>query len=364
MEVTVNRPRTTNTHPAPQPAPAPRGTSGSARRDLLVPAALAYAARGWHVFPLRPGDKRPAFPDHSADRCTGTDPRCGRAARHVTWEERATTDPARIRAAWTSAPFGIGIATGPSGLLVIDLDQPKPGGAAHRPADWDEPGITDGADVFAAMCSRHGHETPLDTYTVTTGSGGTHLYFTAPTGDGAPQLRCTAGHLGWLIDTRAHGGYVVAPPSTVAGRAYVADDESAEAAPLPAWLATGLTPAPLPTQEPTPIRLRAGNSGGVGGDERLRAYLESAINGAVAAVHAAGGGQRNRAVYGAAVQLGQLVAGGALDEATVTGALLPAAIAVGQRETEAVRTIASGMRKGSERPRYVPQAGQSTGAAA
>ncbi|MBT0771367.1 bifunctional DNA primase/polymerase [Kineosporia sp. J2-2] len=345
LEVTVNRAST---------LPSTRGTAGTTRRDQLVPAALAYAARGWHVFPLRVGDKRPAFPDHAADRCTGRDPRCRRAGRHVTWEERATTDPARIRAAWTSAPYGIGIATGPSGLLVIDLDQPKPdrGGAIERPpTEFDEPGITDGADVFAARCARAGHPAPLDTYTVSTGSGGTHLYFIAPTGPKAPELRCTAGHLGWLIDTRAHGGYVVAAPSTVAGRAYLADDPDAGAAPLPGWLADALTPAPLPAQVPAPINLR---TGGAGGNERMRAYLESAMNGAVQAVHAAPGGQRNRAVYGAAVQLGQLVAGGALTAETVRAALLSAAITVGQSEAEAVRTIASGMRNGAGRPRYVP----------
>jgi len=85
-------------------------------RAALAAAALDAAARGWHVFPLRPGDKRPAYPDHTADRCTGTDPRC--RAGHQGWEPRATTDPARITRAWTAAAYNIGIATGPSGLIV------------------------------------------------------------------------------------------------------------------------------------------------------------------------------------------------------------------------------------------------------
>ena len=73
--------------------------------DGLLHAALEYAARGWHVIPLRPTGtardrKRPAFPDHTQDTCTGRDPRCARAGRHVTWAERATTDPDRITRAW------------------------------------------------------------------------------------------------------------------------------------------------------------------------------------------------------------------------------------------------------------------------
>ena len=337
---------------------ADRTPAYQARRNTLVGAALAYAERGWHVFPLRPDDKRPAFPDHAEDQCDGRDPRCRRAGRHVRWEERATTDPARIRAAWTSAPYGIGIATGPSGLLVIDLDMPKigkPGAASGPPPGFDEPGVDDGADVFVLLCQRAGQPFPWDTFAVRTGSGGIHLYFTAPTGPGAPALRCTAGTLGWLIDTRAHGGYVVAPPSTVAGRAYLVENDT-DPTPLPEWIAADLTPGVLPTQEPTPVRLRAGRGAG----DRAGAYLDAAINGAVQAIRSAAGGQRNRSLYGAAVQLGQLVAGGALDPDTVRAELLPAALAVGQTETEAVRTIASGLRAGAGRPRYLPNSTEET----
>ena len=96
----------------------------------LLNAALWCAARGWHVFPLRPGDKRPAFPDHKAEDCTGTDLRC--RGGHQGWEPRATTDPGRIGRAWARTPYNIGIACGPSGLLVIDLDtaQARRGAAA------------------------------------------------------------------------------------------------------------------------------------------------------------------------------------------------------------------------------------------
>ncbi|MFB6396714.1 bifunctional DNA primase/polymerase [Polymorphospora lycopeni] len=307
--------------------------------DLLT-AALGYAERGWYVFPLIPDDKRPAFPDRcTAERCDGTDPRCRAAGRHVGWEERATVDPDRIRRAWSTRPYGIGIACGPSGLVVCDLDTPKPG--QTPPAAWRLDGVHDGGDVFTVLAERAGQPVPDLTYTVTTGRGGTHLYYRHPTS--GPALRNTAGRLGWLVDTRAHGGYVVAAGSTANGRPYrVAVD--LEPMPLPGWLAGLLAPAPLPARGPVTVALPTSRRG---------AYLAAAIRRQVAHLAAAPDGQRNRALFVAAVALGQLAAGGALTDDDVTAVLTPVALSRGLPAGEVARTIASGLRTGARQPRTV-----------
>ncbi|MGW3735060.1 bifunctional DNA primase/polymerase [Streptomyces sp. NPDC005148] len=292
-------------------------------RSRLLRAALDAAELGLRVFPLRPGDKRPAITE---------------------WESRATTDRERIRGCWTHAAYNVGVATGPSGLVVVDLDRPK-----HPqdtpPADWAEHGVTDGADVLAVLCERHGQPFPADTYTVRTWSGGTHLYFAAP--DGEP-LRNTAGDsargLGWKVDTRAAGGLVVGVGSTYAGQPYEVVHDTA-VAPLPVWLAELLRPAPLPPQRPVTVALTA--------HDRRSAFLRAAVDGELARVTSSGPHQHNTALYSASVALGQLVAGGGLDEHDVTGWLFTAALSVGQGEREARRTIASGLRAGANRPRQV-----------
>lgn len=287
--------------------------------DAQLTAALAAASRGWHVFPLIPGDKRPAIRN---------------------WETRATTDPERITRCWTHAPYNVGIATGPSRLVVVDLDTPKHPGDTP-PAEWAEPGVVDGASVLALLCDRHGQPLPVNTHTVRTGRGGLHLYFAAPEGE---ELRNTAGKLGWKIDTRAAGGYVVAAGSVVAGREYTtAHDGPAD--PLPGWLATLLRPAPLPPQRPVRVPLTARN--------RRGRFLAAALNGELARITNSGPHQHNNAVYLASVALGQLVAGGELDSHEVTERLLQAALSVGQGEREARRTIASGLKAGANRPRTV-----------
>jgi hypothetical protein len=283
--------------------------------DLLA-YALAAARRGWHAFPLVPGDKTPAVRD---------------------WEHQATTDPETLTAWWQQQRFNIGLATGPSGLVVVDLDIPKPGDA--RPAVWALPGVTDGADVLAVLAERAGQPYPAHTFTVRTASGGTHLYFAHP--EHGPELRSTRKRLGWKIDTRAHGGYVVAPGSTTPTGPYEVVSK-APVAPLPAWIADLHQPAPQPPARPLTVALR--------GTDRRSRYLDTAINREVATVTSAPD-HHNDALYAAACALGQLVAGGELTEQEVTGRLMEAAAQVDHDPRAAARTIASGVRWGARCPR-------------
>lgn len=303
----------------------------------LLAAALDAAVRGWHVFPLRPGAKVPAL--HGYNSCPGTGP-C--ESGHAGWEQRATTNPARIRAAWSRGPFNIGLATGPSGLVVVDLDAAKSG--QTPPDEWRLPGVQDGQDVLAVLADQHHEPAPGDTCTVATPSGGLHLYYRAPEGE---RLRNTQGSIGWKVDTRAHGGYVVAPGSVVDGRTYdyLSTQDPAE---LPAWLLAELRPAPLPPPPARPVPVGTG---------RRSRYVDAAVRMECARVEGAPDNQRNACLFAAAVALGQLVAGGALTVEEHERVLVTAAgrhIAVGAySERQARKTIASGLRHGQTRPRAV-----------
>ena len=186
--------------------------------------ALHFAARGWHVVPITPQAKKPPA--------------------ITQWETRASTDPDRIHSWWRHTPYGVGIATGPSGLVVIDLDTLKPGETV--PERWAAVGISSGTGVLRALAAEHGSAV-APTWAVTTPSGGWHLYYTTPPGTG---LRNTGGELGWKIDTRAWGGYVVAPGCPVPSGVYELIDDR-DPVPLPTWLHHALTPkAPMGLSAP------------------------------------------------------------------------------------------------------------------
>ncbi|MEU9082472.1 bifunctional DNA primase/polymerase [Streptomyces sp. NPDC048357] len=246
----------------------------------MLHAALAAAGRGWPVFPLRPGSKIPAL--HRQDRCPGTDACAG---GHLKWEQRSTTNPTVIERCWSHKPYNIGLATGPAGLVVVDLDMPKPDSSQDAPS---------GADNWLALCERAGQPVPA-TRTVRTPSGGTHLYFTAP--DHA-RLGNTAGKLAPLIDTRAHGGYVVAPGSTTAAGTYEVTDPS-PVLELPAWLLSLLQP---PVPRPVPLRMPGAIRSGSAARAALHAECE--------AVRQAPAHQANNTLNRSAFKVGRFVAWG------------------------------------------------------
>lgn len=288
-------------------------------------SALAAAARGWYVFPVARGDKVPL--------------------RGWKWTEHHTTDPDVIQRFWSRAPYNVGIATGPSGLVVIDLDTPKDGETAPPP--WDLPGVREGADVLALLCEQAGQPLPFETFQVRTRRGGTHLYFRAPEG---LRLGNTSKRLGWLIDTRADGGYVVGPGSLVDlpdGTGIYDVLHASDVAPLPEWLTVRLTPAVPDTVR---VRLPAHEVLASLGD-RSTGYALVALRSEVQRVLDAAPGTRNHTLNAAAFALGQLSASRLLPHQLIEDALHAAANAIGLSPREATATIRSGLNAGARQPR-------------
>ncbi|TGD95857.1 bifunctional DNA primase/polymerase [Methylobacterium nonmethylotrophicum] len=197
--------------------------------------ALKYAELGFQIFPVdfvvqgEDGSwesSRNRYYRQCAVR-DGREPRlCPSPGKEplVQWKDGATSSPEQIHRWFTKKHGGwpranIGIATGPrSGIWVLDVDGPK------------------GKKSLDDLIAKYG--ALPDTAHVITHSSGEHYYFRWPEGC---DLRNTASALGEGLDTRADGGYVVAPPSRgVSGNLYmfasgrsVAEIEIARA---PQWL--------------------------------------------------------------------------------------------------------------------------------
>jgi Bifunctional DNA primase/polymerase, N-terminal len=293
-------------------------------------AAIAAARSGWSTFPCRPRDKRPAVVD------------C--------WEQRARSDPEQVARLWPSDHHNAGVACGPSGLVVIDLD-------THGiiPQDWQLPGIRDGRDVLARLCEQEGQPWPT-TRTVATPTGGRHLIFAAIPGR---EISNSRGKIGPLIDVRGAGGYILAAGSVLDERAYPKQSAEAELvrggkayqvidgrdpAPVPRWLADLADPPRVPTAHT--ITLRVTKPAGYGG---------AALAGEAAKVATAAPGSRNDRLNKSAFALGQLAATGMLNAAEITEALMEAASVNGLAGEDGPRrcaaTIASGIRAGAAHPR-------------
>ena len=147
------------------------------RRSEREEQAHRYAeAAGWPVLAVEPGGKRPV-PEHGL--------------------LEATTDHGQIERWWRDTPSAnVGIATGVPGPDVLDVDKHKDGNG------------------FAAFNQLKRADLVRDPMAIVrTPSGGFHAYY-----KGTEQRN---GHIpGVHVDFRSQGGYVVAPPSRIAGHTY------------------------------------------------------------------------------------------------------------------------------------------------
>ncbi len=182
-------------------------------KDQLLNAAIRYAEMGYPVFPCVPGGKVPLTKRGFKD---------------------ASTDTEQIESWWREHPnANIGVAT--AGLLVVDIDGEENSWLADDPEKM--------ADLVRGPLSL-------------TPGGGRHHLFRQPEGK---VWSNTSGRLAPRVDTRANGGYIVAPPSVIGGKAYSwAETLELDAPPgqlpePPAWLAELLDNGPSRSAEALPV---------------------------------------------------------------------------------------------------------------
>ncbi|MFH5805549.1 bifunctional DNA primase/polymerase [Alienimonas sp. DA493] len=190
-----------------------REEAGAAER---ADYAEALAAAGFAPFPLAPREKVP--------------PKGSR------WSNTGAGNPAAVRAAFNAAPFGANVGLRTEGWLALDVDVDADG----KRNPW-----------LTAARVREFAGAPQ----IATPRGGRHFYFRLPDG---LTLRNTTDRIAPGVDTRANGGYVVAPSSLVKRRRYRhvggprPEEVGVSGLPEPpAWLVDILTAKPGGATAPT-----------------------------------------------------------------------------------------------------------------
>jgi hypothetical protein len=264
-------------------AGSPKGSSR--RPGHVAAAALDYAARGWRIVPVPPGEKTP--------RLKG-------------WPDRATADPEQIVRWFARSPnLNLALATGAgSGVVVVDVDGPE-GRVSWRELQ----------DTY--------HDVPV---TLTCRSprtdGGEHWYFAHPGG----IVRNSTSRLGPGLDVRGDRGACILPPSWRREGRYRWADPDVPVADPPRWLVALMQPP----AEPTPVRpVMPANPG-----RRLVALRDTVAD----AVE----GNRNGALNWAAYVLRDDVEAGRVDLDDAWSTLANAGLAAGLPLAEVRRTLASG----------------------
>ncbi len=251
----------------------------------------AYLGLGWELLLLAPGTKVPPRGSRGVLDCiAGPDELAACVARF-------------------GGRCNLGVVTGASGLLVVDVDR----------------GHASGADGEATLRTLAAGRPVPDGPQQATPSGGRHLLFHAVEGIGP-----SSNLLGLGVDVRAARSYVVVAPSAIPPGAY-------------RWLTSPRTPLPeLPTwltpPRPEPTSIRDGQAVEHAAGDRILAGLARTV---VEAPR----GCRNDRLFWAACRLAEQATAGRVPLDVGAAVLLDAAAEAGLPEAEADRTLRSAVRR-------------------
>ncbi|WP_051264167.1 bifunctional DNA primase/polymerase [Rhizobium leucaenae] len=294
--------------------------------------ALSYIANNVPVFPCRDADE-------VTDRY---DPETGefevlKAKTPLVSNgfKGATKHVRNVNILWDRNPTAmVGAPTGEQmGAWVLDVD-------VHKGEDGN---IINGYETIAALEAKY--EPLPHTATAKTAGGGEHRYFKY-----IPGVR-NRGKLGFGLDIRGSGGYVIMPGSiTAEGNEYVWVDYDGEGIPpvadAPDWLLELVLPPPATHTNSNYVYESGANDAYV--DRAIQLELEETASVPM-------GAGRNNRLFAAAAALGGFVGAGALAESEARAMLQDVARGWGRDWAKCCKTIDNGLEAGIKQPREIPE---------
>jgi len=350
--------------------------------------ALHLAANGWHVLPLSWAKKRPLANCDACRRQPGVSPHdpagclCPAAGRWCHGPYAATVDPDKLTTWWRAEPHAVpGIAAGPSGLCLIDIDtghEPLPENLATHllpgidlreqdiAADaWnDRARFRDGRDSLSLLARLRGGSNPWPQgdqhrpVTSATPSGGRHLWYRTP----APGLHQVIANtrkqrphgLAWQVDIKAGWSYGIAPGAmTAAGLYRPLNGHPANVGIMPPWKAAEVIrvasqPPPQPTPDLRPTRQRTATEG-----SRARAYIEAILANRLPQIKDLRDGRWTE-LSALAFRIGGHLAATGIDPDDIPQRLIDAGHAAGLTYRRAENAVNSSLANGRNRPMDIP----------
>ncbi|MEY9934278.1 hypothetical protein ABH926_008943 [Catenulispora sp. GP43] len=350
--------------------------------------ALSLAQLGWHILPLTWTQKRPLANCDQCEPRRGTAPHnpagcpCIPAGRWCHGVRAATIDPDRLTAWWTAEPRAVpGVATGPSGLCLIDIDtghQPLPDNLATHllpgidlsaedipAAEWnDRARFRDGRDSLSLLARLRGRSNPWpqgEEYrpvSTATPSGGRHLWYRTP----APGLHQVIANtrkprpygLAWQVDIKAGWSYGIAPGATTAAGLYKPlNGHPAHVGTMPPWKAAEVIR--VASQSPPEPAVHSGTERRrtTAGSNHARAYIDAILANRLPQIKELRNGRWTE-LSALAFRIGGHLAATGIDPGDIPQRLIDAGYAAGLSYRRAESAVTSSLANGQNRPWPIP----------